>query len=82
MPFAFNGIQMKMLGSSGEGGKGRRRIWALGCAGGSPQIADLDGDGWMEIVMVARDKRLKIWRFDQRQKKAEGHRYFVAFACH
>ena len=35
----------------------------------SPQIADLDGDGWMEIVMVAEDKRLKIWRFDQRQKR-------------
>jgi hypothetical protein len=32
MPFAFNGIQMKMLGSPGEGGKDRRRIWALGCA--------------------------------------------------
>jgi hypothetical protein len=36
---------------------------------GSPQVADLDGDGWMEIVMVAEDKRLKIWRFDQRQKR-------------
>jgi hypothetical protein len=36
---------------------------------GSPQIADLDGDGWMEIVMVAEDKRLKIWRFEQRQKR-------------
>jgi len=36
---------------------------------GSPQVADLDGDGCMEIVMVAEDKRLKIWRFDQRQKR-------------
>jgi hypothetical protein len=36
---------------------------------GSPQIADLDGDGWMEIVMVAEDKRLKIWRFDRREKR-------------
>jgi hypothetical protein len=36
---------------------------------GSPQVADLDGDGWMEIVMVAEDKRLKIWRFEQRQKR-------------
>jgi hypothetical protein len=37
--------------------------------GGSPQIADLDGDGWMEIVMVAKDKRLKIWRFDRRERR-------------
>jgi hypothetical protein len=36
---------------------------------GDPQVADLDGDGWMEIVMVAEDKRLKIWRFEQRQKR-------------
>jgi hypothetical protein len=36
---------------------------------GSPQVADLDGDGWMEIVMVARDKRLKIWRFDRRERR-------------
>jgi hypothetical protein len=36
---------------------------------GSPQVADLDGDGWMEIVMVAEDGRLKIWRFEQRQKR-------------
>jgi hypothetical protein len=36
---------------------------------GSPQIADLDGDGWMEIVMVAEDKRLKIWRFDRRERR-------------
>ena len=35
----------------------------------SPQVADLDGDGWMEIVMVAEDKRLKIWQFEQRQKR-------------
>jgi hypothetical protein len=36
---------------------------------GFPQVADLDGDGWMEIVMVARDKRLKIWRFDRRERR-------------
>ena len=36
---------------------------------GYPQIADLDGDGWMEIVMVARDKRLKIWRFDRSERR-------------
>lgn len=36
---------------------------------GSPQVADLDVDGWMEIVMVARDKRLKIWRFDRRERR-------------
>ncbi|MCC6038711.1 MAG: VCBS repeat-containing protein, partial [Armatimonadetes bacterium] len=36
---------------------------------GFPKVADLDGDGWMEIVMVAEDKRLKIWRFEQRQKR-------------
>jgi hypothetical protein len=36
---------------------------------GYPQIADLDGDGWMEIVMVAEDKRLKIWRFDRRERR-------------
>jgi hypothetical protein len=35
---------------------------------GYPRIIDLDGDGWTEIVMVARDKRLKIWRFDRRKK--------------
>jgi hypothetical protein len=37
--------------------------------GGSPQVADLDGDGWMEIVMVAEDRRLKIWRFDRRERR-------------
>jgi hypothetical protein len=36
---------------------------------GSPQVADLDGDGWMEIVMVTEDKRLKIWRFDRRERR-------------
>jgi hypothetical protein len=36
---------------------------------GSPQVADLDGDGWMEIVMVAEDKQLKIWRFDRRERR-------------
>jgi hypothetical protein len=36
---------------------------------GFPKVADLDGDGWMEIVMVAEDKRLKIWRFDRRERR-------------
>jgi hypothetical protein len=36
---------------------------------GSPQVADLDGDGWAEIVMMAEDKRLKIWRFEQRERR-------------
>ncbi len=36
---------------------------------GYPQIIDLDGDGWTEIVMAARDKRLKIWRFDRRERR-------------
>jgi hypothetical protein len=36
---------------------------------GDPQVADLDGDGWMEIVMVSEDKRLKIWRFDRRERR-------------
>jgi hypothetical protein len=35
----------------------------------SPQVADLDGDGWAEIVMVDKDGRLKIWRFEQKQKR-------------
>jgi hypothetical protein len=36
---------------------------------GYPRIIDLDGDGWTEIVMVAEDKRLKIWRFDRRERR-------------
>jgi hypothetical protein len=36
---------------------------------GFPQVADLDGDGWAEIVMMAEDKRLKIWRFEQRERR-------------
>jgi len=36
---------------------------------GFPQVADLDGDGWMEIAMVAEDRRLKIWRFDRRERR-------------
>jgi hypothetical protein len=51
------------------GQKGKETNLGAWMRGGSPQIADLDGDGWMEIVMVARDKRLKIWRFDQREKR-------------
>jgi len=36
---------------------------------GFPKVADLDGDGWTEIVMVAEDKRLKIWRFDRKERR-------------
>jgi hypothetical protein len=42
------------------GQKGKETNLGAWMRGGSPQIADLDGDGWMEIVMVAKDKRLKI----------------------
>jgi hypothetical protein len=51
------------------GRKGKETNLGAWMLGGSPQIADLDGDGWMEIVMVARDKRLKIWRFDRRERR-------------
>ena len=51
------------------GQKGKETNLGAWMRHGSPQIADLDGDGWMEIVMVAEDKRLKIWRFEQRQKR-------------
>jgi hypothetical protein len=51
------------------GQKGKETNLGAWMRGGSPQIADLDGDGWMEIVMVARDKRLKIWRFDRRERR-------------
>jgi hypothetical protein len=36
---------------------------------GYPQIADLDGDGWMEIAMVDKYGRLKIWRFNRRERR-------------
>jgi len=51
------------------GQKGKKTNLGAWMLGGSPQIADLDGDGWMEIVMVAEDKRLKIWRFDRRERR-------------
>jgi hypothetical protein len=51
------------------GQKGKETNLGAWMRGGSPQVADLDGDGWMEIVMVAEDKRLKIWRFEQREKR-------------
>jgi hypothetical protein len=51
------------------GQKGKETNLVAWMRHGSPQIADLDGDGWMEIVMVARDKRLKIWRFDRRERR-------------
>ena len=51
------------------GQKGKETNLGAWMRGGSPQIADLDGDVWMEIVMVAKDKRLKIWRFDRRERR-------------
>jgi hypothetical protein len=51
------------------GQKGKETNLGAWMRGGSPQIADLDGDEWMEIVMVARDKRLEIWRFDRRERR-------------
>jgi len=51
------------------GQKGKETNLGAWMRGGSPQIADLDGDGWMEIVMVARNKRLEIWRFDRRERR-------------
>jgi len=36
---------------------------------GCPQVVDLDGNRWMEIVMLAKDEQLKIWRFDQRERR-------------
>jgi hypothetical protein len=51
------------------GQKGKETNLGAWMRHGSPQIADLDGDGWMEIVMVAEDKRLKIWRFDRRERR-------------
>jgi hypothetical protein len=36
---------------------------------GYPRIIDLDGDGWAEIVMADKDGRLKIWRFDRRERR-------------
>jgi hypothetical protein len=51
------------------GQKGKETNLGAWMRGGSPQIADLDGDGWMEIVMVALESRLKIWRFDRREKR-------------
>ncbi len=45
-------------------GKTNLGVWMrYGC----PQVADLDGDGWMEIVMVDESELLKIWRFDRRE---------------
>jgi hypothetical protein len=36
---------------------------------GFPKVADLDGDGWTEIVMADEDGRLKIWRFDRKERR-------------
>jgi hypothetical protein len=51
------------------GQKGKETNLGAWMRHGSPQIADLDGDGWMEIVMVAVESRLKIWRFDRRERR-------------
>ncbi|MFA0736372.1 MAG: hypothetical protein OGMRLDGQ_002872 [Candidatus Fervidibacter sp.] len=51
---------------SGRGEETDLGGWLLS---GYPRIIDLDGDGWAEIVMVAEDKRLKIWRFDRRERR-------------
>jgi hypothetical protein len=51
------------------GGRGGETDLGSWLPPGYPRITDLDGDGWMEIVMVARDKRLKIWRFDRRERR-------------
>ncbi len=51
------------------GGRGEETVLGDWMRFGSPQVADLDGDGWMEIVMVDKDGRLKIWRFDRREKR-------------
>jgi hypothetical protein len=51
------------------GGRGEETDLGSWLPPGYPRITDLDGDGWMEIVMVAEDKRLKIWRFDRRERR-------------
>jgi hypothetical protein len=51
------------------GRKGEKTDLGVCIRFGYPQIADLDGDGWAEIVMVAEDRRLKIWRFDRRERR-------------
>jgi hypothetical protein len=51
------------------GGRGEETDLGAWMRYGFPQVADLDGDGWMEIVMVAEDKQLKIWRFDRRERR-------------
>lgn len=33
-----------------------------------PLVTDLDLDDWMEVITVAKDKRLRIWRFDQKRR--------------
>jgi len=33
------------------------------------QVADLNGDGWIEITVVTVPHRLLVWRFDLKQKK-------------
>jgi hypothetical protein len=51
------------------GGRGEETDLGSWLPPGYPRITDLDGDGWMEIVMVAEDKQLKIWRFDRRERR-------------
>jgi hypothetical protein len=61
-------MRMQMLGFLGAGEE-RKRIWAIVCVYDYPRIIDLDGDGWAEIVMADKDGRLKIWRFDRRERR-------------
>jgi len=49
--------------------KGETNLGSWTPCGSSPKVADLDGDGWMEIVIVTKDGRLKIWGFDRRERR-------------
>ena len=51
------------------GGRGGETDLGSWLPPGYPRITDLDGDGWMEIVVVAKDRQLKIWRFDRMERR-------------
>jgi len=51
------------------GGRGEETDLGGWLLSGYPRIIDLDGDGWAEIVMADKDGRLKIWRFDRRERR-------------
>jgi hypothetical protein len=66
----LNDAGCMMLGSSWGGQKGKETDLGAWMRGGySTDHADLDGDGWAEIVMADKDGRLKIWRFDRRERR-------------